>query len=188
LAKNLVTCFQTSKGQPLVTKCRCCEQKCYLEAEAESVVASGVPEAGEPTEDLPHVHGAVTVVVEQVEHARCQRDQRIHLHRLQDLLKLLQLGVLPVCASASGGFAPFFSTVNKTHQVSYKKVSELCKFLFYQGLELLKFSRQEKKKNATSVFLKHDTPNVTHHDSRILHLSIIAGHFLVPSMDYFIAK
>jgi hypothetical protein len=72
--------------------------------------------------------------------------------------------------------------------VSYKKVSELCKFLFYQGLELLKFSRQEKKKNATSVFLKHDTPNVTHHDSRILHLSIIAGHFLVPSMDYFIAK
>lgn len=82
------------------------------------------------------------------------------------------------------------SSVQSTKHIRcpMKKVSELCKFLFYQGLGLLKFSRQEKKKNATSVFLKHDTPNVTHHDSRILHLSIIAGHFLVPSMDYFIAK
>ena len=78
------------------TSCICV----YLEAEAEGVVASGVPEAGEPAEYLPHVHGAVAVVVEEVEHARGQRDQRVHLHRLQDLLELRQRRVLPVCASA----------------------------------------------------------------------------------------
>lgn len=47
-----------------------CRKVVYLEAEAESIVPSGVSEAGEPTKNLPHVHGAVAVVVEQVEHPR----------------------------------------------------------------------------------------------------------------------
>ena len=74
----------------------------YLEAEPEGVVASGVPEAGQPAEDLPHVHGAVAVVVEEVEHVRGQRDERLHLPRLQDLLKLRQRRVLAVRVSAPG--------------------------------------------------------------------------------------
>jgi len=80
------------------TSCICV----YLQAQAEGVVASGVPEAGEPAEDLPHVHGYVAVVVEEIEHTRGQRDQRLHLHRLQDLLELRQHRVLAVCASAPG--------------------------------------------------------------------------------------
>jgi hypothetical protein len=41
----------------------------YLEAQAKSIIASWVPEAGEPTQDLSHVDGSITVVVEQIEYA-----------------------------------------------------------------------------------------------------------------------
>ena len=74
----------------------------HLEAEPERVVTAAVAEAGEPAEDLPHVHRAVAVVVEQVEHARRQRDQRLQLHRLQHLLELHQRRVLAIRTSTLG--------------------------------------------------------------------------------------
>jgi len=91
----------------------------HLEAEAERVVAAGVTEAGQPTQDLPHVHRAVAVVVEEVKHAWRQRDQRLQLHRLQHLLELCQRRVLAVGASACTSRSTTVSLLFTALSISY---------------------------------------------------------------------